>query len=162
MLFHICRWRSYTLHAFMHIWVCNVKKLHTTCFITSLCPFWDWDCFTVEQECSIVHQTWWDPTGQMTLHRFGGGSVCPPVCNLALTSLSHPGLCRPRGWPEPRRPCRWDSLCRSVGRHIQTAKCHKNVRGKPGWLQSGSSSVIHQWAAPEKRPNSPPLKSCGR
>ena len=41
-------------------------------------------------------------------------------------------------------------------------KMSQKCQGKPSWLHSRYSSVIHHWTTPKKRPNSPTLKCCHR
>lgn len=53
------------------------------------------------------------------------------AASVALLIFSFRGLRRAQWCSDPSRPCRWDGSCHTVGRHIQTVKCHKNVRGSP-------------------------------
>lgn len=41
-------------------------------------------------------------------------------------------------------------------------KMSQKCQGKPSWLHSWYSSVIHHWTTPKKRPNCPTLKYCHR
>lgn len=81
-----------------------------------------WLWFHLMKACSVAEHC----------NALGGLLLCS-LCaaSVALLIFSFRGLRGARWCSDPSRPCRWDGSCHTVGRHIQTVKCHKNVRGSP-------------------------------
>ena len=100
--------------------------------------------------------------GLFTKYRFFKFLYLFMACSISDRQANELTPAQPEMVVGPRGTLQMGKLVPYRGPSHPDGKMSQKCQGRPNWLRSRYSSVIHHWTTAKKRPNCPTLKCCHR